>query len=683
MTEGKKNETASQRKRRAQGRSSAPAQHKRGAGGVQKKSTHAAKSGNASKSAHQKNPPNAKKGKPAAPKQSHKKQGKKEGKNQGQKKGKKQGRGRRGGHNRNLQTNAERVLMVTDKGPDAKRKNLPPLPKDTLRIITIGGQEEVGRNMAAFEYNKDIVIVDMGLQFPEEDMPGIDYIVPNISYLKGKEKNIRGVIFTHGHLDHIGAAPILLKELGYPPVIARDLTLALIKKKVEDGNPGGANNLKTVSIKDLSKTLRLGEFRTHFFDVEHSIMDSMGIALETPAGTAIHMGDWTINRDPSEGNVLTYEALKKYPAPRILMLESLGSIKTEAQSEKVVQGNLEDLISNAPGRIILGTFASQVKRISLLLQYAEKIGRKVALDGYSMKTNVEIAQQLGYLKIKKDLLIPINDIDKYPDKKVLVLCTGSQGEYNAVFNRIVTDNHRFIKIKREDTIIFSSSIIPGNERTIQRLKDNLYRKCDNVIHSDIMNIHIGGHATEGDIKDVIAMVEPQYFLPVYANYFMLDEAAKRAVEMGFPKERIALLDNGGMIEFNTKGQARKLKDKADASYIFIDGLGVGDIGHVVLRDRQMLSADGMYVITVIIDSKTKEVVGNMQITSRGFIVVKDNFELVNETKKRVKKIIATSTSSDTKMDWKVVEKNIRDNIGEYLFQKTERRPMVLPVVIEV
>ncbi len=677
MTEGKKKETASQRKKRAQGGSTVRSQHKRGARATHKKPAHkkpthtAKKQSESGKSVQHNKPHQAKKAKPTASKQAPKK------------KGKKQGRGRRGGHNRNLQTNAERVLMVTDKGPDAKRKKLPPLPKDTLRIITIGGQEEVGRNMAAFEYNKDIIIVDMGLQFPEEDMPGIDYIVPNISYLRGKEKNIRGVIFTHGHLDHIGAAPILLKELGYPPVIARDLTLALIKKKVEDGNPGAANNLKTVSIKDLSKTLRLGDFRTHFFDVEHSIMDSMGVALETPAGTAIHMGDWMINRDPSEGNVLTYEALKEYPAPRILMLESLGSIKTESKSEKVVQGNLEDLINNAPGRIILGTFASQVKRISLLLQYAEKIGRKVALDGYSMKTNVEIAQQLGYLKIKKDLLIPINDIDKYPDKKILVLCTGSQGEYNAVLNRIVTDNHRFIKIKREDTIVFSSSVIPGNERTIQRLKDNLYRKCDNVIHSDVMDIHIGGHATEGDIKDVIAMVEPQYFLPVYANYFMLDEAAKRAVEMGFPKERIALLDNGGMIEFNTKGQARKLKDKADASYIFIDGLGVGDIGHVVLRDRQMLSADGMYVITVIIDSKTKEVVDNMQITSRGFIVVKDNFELVNETKKRVKKIIKTSTSSDTKMDWKIVEKNIRDDIGEYLFQKTERRPMVLPVVIEV
>lgn len=676
MTEGKKNETASQRKKRAQGRSSAPTQQGRTGSAPHKKTARnkpvsTARKVGASKPPQHSKPAGAKKGKPAVTKQAHKKRAKKKG------------HGRRGGHNRNLQTNAERVLSGTAKGDDAKRKKLPAVPKDTLRIVTIGGQEEVGRNMAVFEYGNDIVIVDMGMQFPEEDMPGIDYIVPNISYLKGKEKNIRGVIFTHGHLDHIGAAPILLKELGYPPVIARDLTLALIKKKVEDGNPGAANNLKTVSIKDLDKTLRLGEFRTHFFDVEHSIMDSMGIALETPAGTAIHMGDWTISRDPANGEQITYEKLKDYPAPRILMLESLGSIKTEVKSEKVVQGNLEELIDRAPGRIILGTFASQVKRISLLLQYAEKIGRKVALDGYSMKTNVEIAQQLGYLKINKELLIPINDIDKYPDKKVLVLCTGSQGEYNAVLNRIVTDNHRFIKIKKEDTIVFSSSVIPGNERTIQRLKDNLYRKCDNVVHSDIMDIHMGGHATEADIKDVIKMVEPQYFLPVYANYFMLDEAAKRAVEMGFPKERIALLDNGGMIEFNTKGQARKLKEKADASYVFIDGLGIGDIGHVVLRDRQMLSADGMYVITVIIDGKTKEVVGNMQITSRGFIVVKDNFELVNETKKKVRKIISSSTSRDMKMDWKIIEKNIRDSIGEYLFQKTQRRPMVLPVVIEV
>ena len=579
-------------------------------------------------------------------------------------------------------TNAERIISSTRSNGEQRNVKIPRVEKDTLRIIPIGGQEEVGRNMIIFEYGKDIVIVDMGMQFPEEDMPGVDYIVPNINYLKGKEQNVRGVIFTHGHLDHIGAAPVLLKQLGYPPIIARDLTLALVKKKVEDSDPGVADKIRTISIKNIDRKVRLGAFIANFFEVEHSIMDSMGVALVTPVGTALHLGDWTISHDPADNTRVSYEKLKDFPAPRILMLESLGVLKKEATSEKTVQVNLESLIKNAPGRIILGTFASQIKRIKLLLQYAQKIGRKVALDGYSMRTNIEIAQQLGYLKIDKNLIIPINDIDKYPDNKILILCTGAQGEHNAVLNRIVTDNHRFIKLKKTDTVVFSSSVIPGNERSVQRLKDNLYRKCDHVVHSDIMDIHMGGHATQGDIVEMLKFAQPQYFIPIYANYFMLKEAANLAIKEGFPPKRIAILDNGSIIEFSKKG-SRIRKEKADSSYVFVDGLGVGDIGHVVLRDRQMLSEDGMYVITVLIDAKTKEVVGNMQVTSRGFIYVKDNFDLVNETKRKVRQIIKKTTSKDTKIDYRQVENDIRDRIGEFLFQKTQRRPMVLPVVIEV
>jgi ribonuclease J len=599
------------------------------------------------------------------------------------KKGTKKHTQKKGNRRRMAQTNAERIVSSTNSNGEGRAKKIPKTQKDTLRIVPIGGQEEVGRNMTIFEYGKDIVIVDMGMQFPEEDMPGIDYIVPNTNYLKGKEQNIRGVIFTHGHLDHIGAAPILLKELGYPPVIARDLTLALVKKKLEDGDPGASDRIRTISIKNIDRKIRLGAFVANFFEVEHSIMDSMGVALTTPVGTPIHLGDWMINNNPADGNVISYEKLKNFPEPRILMLESLGVMASESKSEKNVQENIETLIKEAKGRIVIATFSSQIKRIKLLLQYASKVGRKVALDGYSMRTNIEIAQKLGYLNVSKNLLIPINDIDKYPDNKIIVLCTGAQGEHNAVLNRIVTDNHRFIKLKKSDTIVFSSSVIPGNERSVQRLKDNLYRKCDNVVHSSIMaDIHTSGHATRDDIKKMIKMVQPQYFIPIYANYFMLKEAAKLAVEDGFSPRRIAIMDNGSIIEFSKKG-SRIRKEKADSSYVFIDGLGVGDIGHVVLRDRQMLSEDGMYVITVIIDSKTKQVVGNMQITSRGFIYVKDNFDLVNDTKRKVREVIKKATSKDTQMDYRQVENDIRDRVGEFLFQKTQRRPMVLPVVIEV
>ncbi len=554
----------------------------------------------------------------------------------------------------------------------------------TLRIIPLGGMEEVGRNMTIFEYEKDIVILDMGFQFPEEDMPGIDYIIPNISYLKGKEKNIRGVVFSHGHLDHIGAAPILLEELGYPPIIGRDLTLALIKRKTEDYKKGSTANLKTVKIKSVQDKIKLGKFNVGFFDIEHSIMDAVGVTINTPVGTVVHPGDWTMDKDPIDHKPISYSHLAKLPRPTILMLESLGSIEMgkDVPSEREMYETLQSIISNAPGRVIIGTFSSQVRRVGEILDYVKKIGKKASIDGYSMKMNMEISRELGYVKIPKDVVVPVNKISDYPDNKVVVICTGAQGEGNAVLSRIVTDSHRHIRIKKSDTIIFSSSIIPGNERSIQRLKDNLYRKCDNVIHSDIMDVHISGHCNKEDIKDMIKQVDPTYFIPVYANHFFLKEAAKLAVDIGFPKDRIFVLDNGNVIEFGNE-KAKVLPKKVKTDYVFVDGLGIGDIGQVVLRDRQILSADGMFVITILIDSRTKEVVGNIQVTSRGFIYVKENFDLVNETKRRVKKAVNNTTSKNTFIDKRFIENNIRETVGSFLFQKTQRRPMVLPVVIEV
>jgi ribonuclease J len=572
------------------------------------------------------------------------------------------------------------------------RPNRIPLPiqpfaggaKGILKIIPLGGQEEVGRNMTLFEYGGDIIILDMGLQFPEEDMPGIDYIIPNISYLKGKEKNIRGVILSHGHLDHIGAAPILLKKLGYPPIIGRDMTLSMVKKKLEDFEKGSAQNLKTIRVKAVTDKISLGKFAVEFFEVEHSIMDAVGVILKTPDGTVIHPGDWTMEKTPTGGKLVDYSHLAKLPSPRILMLESLGAIVTNPSrtTEEEMYYNLEKLIREATGKIIIGTFSSQIRRIGHILEYAEKVGKKVALDGYSMKMNVEIAKELGYIKMHKETLITVNDLHRYPENKVVIICTGAQGEGNAVLSRIITDNHRHIKIKKNDTIVFSSSVIPGNERTIQRLKDNLYRKCDNVIHSDIMDVHTSGHCSAADIQEMLRQVRPDFFLPVYANHYMLKEAQKLAVKIGFRKENIFVLDNGNVLEIQ-RGKSKILPKKVDTSYVMVDGLGVGDVGQVVIRDRQVLSADGMFVITVILDSKKKEVVGNIQITSRGFIYVKDNFDLINETKRRVQKAIKDTTSKKTSPEKKFIEDNIREVVGLYLFQQTQRRPMVLPVIIEV
>lgn len=556
--------------------------------------------------------------------------------------------------------------------------------KNALRIIPLGGQEEVGRNMTVFEYSGDIVILDMGLQFPEEDMPGIDYIIPNANYLKGKEKNIRGVVLSHGHLDHIGAAPILLKKLNYPPIIGRDLTLAMVKKKMEDFEKNSAQNLKVMRVNSVRDKIRLGKFEISFFDVEHSIMDAVGVIIKTPSGTVIHPGDWTMDKNPQSGKVLTYTDLAKLPSPRILMLESLGSIVTRPAEtgEKEMYKNIERLISQAKGRVIIGTFSSQIRRIGHIIEYAEKIGKKVALDGYSMKMNIEIAKELGYIKAHKETLIPISEAHKFPDNRIIVICTGAQGEGNAVLSRIITDQHRFVKIQKNDTVVFSSSVIPGNERTIQRLKDNLYRKSDNVIHSEIMDVHTSGHCSAGDIKDILKQIKPDYFLPVYANHYMLKEAARLGREIGFRAENIFVLDNGSQIEFE-KGKAKVLAKKADTSYVMVDGLGVGDIGQVVLRDRQVLAQDGMFTIVTIIDSKTKRVIGEPQVTSRGFIYVKENFDLVNATKRKVKEVVAHATAKDESVDWNYVKDQIRDTVGQFLYTKTERRPMILPVVIEV
>lgn len=566
--------------------------------------------------------------------------------------------------------------------------DVPAIEAGKLRIIPIGGNEEVGRNMTIFEYGEDIIIIDMGLQFPEEDMPGIDYIVPNVSYLRGKEKNIRGVLFTHGHLDHIGAAPILLKQLNYPTIVGRDFTLALIQRKCEDEEKGAAKKLKAIRVKSLTDRIKLGIFEIRFFEVEHSIMDAMGIAIVTPNGSIIHMGDWTITNEPMDPNApeVKYNHLEELPQPTFLMLESLGALKKGLPpSETEVHTNLQNLIKSAPGRIIIGTFASQIRRVAYLIEYAERQGKRVALEGYSMKVNIEVAQELGYLKVKKETLIPVADIHKVPNNQVVVICTGAQGEQNAALSRIVTDNHRFIKLERSDTIVFSSSVIPGNERSIQRLKDNLYRKCDNVVHSDIMEIHIGGHGTIWEIEEILRQVKATYVLPVYANHYFLKEAARIAFRLGYPEKNVFVLDNGGVLEVPKKdeGMPTIRKEKADASYVFVDGLGVGDIGHVVLRDRQMLAQDGMLAVTVVIDSKTKKVLGNIQITSRGFIHVKENFDLVNDAKRKVQDIIKKNTSADTSLDWELVRNQIREQIGQFLFQKTERRPMVLPVVVEV
>lgn len=552
-----------------------------------------------------------------------------------------------------------------------------------LRIIPLGGQEEVGRNMTIFEYDGDIVILDMGIQFPEENMPGIDYIIPNISCLKGKENRIRAVVFSHGHLDHVGAAPILLEKLGYPPIIGRDITVALIKKRMEDYKPGSINNLKIINVKSTDDKMQLGQFKLGFFPIEHSVVDAVGITLNCPEGTIIHPGDWTMDYDAPYDKAINYNALSNLPRPTILMLESLAATNYKRPiSEKVMNDNLENLINKAQGRIIIGTYSSQLKRIKHLIEYAANIGKKVALDGYSLKTTVQLAKELGYIKFPSNAMIQIKSISDYPDNKIVVICTGAQGEDRAVLSRIMNDNHKYIRLKKEDTIVFSSSVVPGNERTIQALKDGLYRKSDHVIHSDIMDVHVSGHCTAADVQTMIRQIKPTYYLPVYANHYFLKEAEKLAIEIGFPKQNIFVLDNGNILEIGEE-KVKIAKKKVDTRYVFVDGLGVGDIGNVVIRDRQMMAEDGMFTIIIIVDSKTGSLATNPDVISRGFVYMKGSADLIRETKDKVREIVEVRGGKENNANWSYLRETIRDDIGQFLFNKTERRPMVLPVIIEV
>ncbi len=562
--------------------------------------------------------------------------------------------------------------QVATKGPKEKK----------LRIIPLGGMQEVGLNMTIFEYGDDIIILDMGLLFPEENMPGIDYIIPNTDYLKNKQKNIKAVVISHGHLDHIGAAPILLEQLGFPLVLGRPLTLAMIKHKQEDYKKNSVKRLRTSVIKGLQDVFKFGGFTIKFFQVDHSIMDAVGVIIETPDGTVIHPGDWTLEKDPQGKPKIDYTHLQKIQnKPTILMLESLGATDVrQSATDQEMKENLLKLISSDQGRVIVGTFASQIERIGWIIEQAEKLGKKVALDGYSMKMNIEIAKELGYIKAKKSTLIPIKDISKYDDKKLLILVTGAQGEGNAVLSRVINGSHKFITIKKSDTVILSSSIIPGNENTIQRLKDGLYRQTDNVIHGELMDIHVSGHGNREDIKYMLEQIKPDYYLPVYAYHYMLKEAANIGKSVGIDPKKIFVLDNGQVAEFTKKG-GTQTDEKIPSNYVFVDGLGVGDVSHVVLRDRQMMAEDGMIVVIATIDKKKSTLVQNPDLISRGFIYMKENKKLIEQTRMKAKKIFQGNLKNE--VDEQYFKDRIRNEIGEFLWQKTQRRPIVLPVIIQV
>ncbi|MBI5794162.1 ribonuclease J [Candidatus Uhrbacteria bacterium] len=551
---------------------------------------------------------------------------------------------------------------------------------DTLRIIVLGGCEEVGRNCTLIEYKNDIVIIDMGLQFPEENMPGIDYIIPNMNYLKGKEKNVRGVIITHGHYDHIGAIPHTIPNIGNPPIYALPMSAAIIKRRQEDFHTRQLN----VKVTKASDVLRLGSLTVSFFHINHNIPDSVGIVIDSPVGRVCHTGDWKFDFHPAGTVHADFQHIASLGKEGVLVLmgDSTNANHPGHQvSEKVIGEELELIIEKAPGRVIVGTFASLLSRVKQIIEASERLGKKVAIDGYSMKTNVEIAKVMGYIKCNQSTLIKPEQMDSYEDSNVVLICTGAQGEKNAALNRIANNEHRSVQIRESDTIIFSSSVIPGNENSVQRLMDTLYRKGANVINYKMMDVHAGGHAKKEDIKLMLALFKPKYYVPIEGNHFLLRENAKVAASMGWDREHIFIVDNGQIMEFQ-KGNGVLRKEKVPSDYVFVDGLGVGDVSQVVLRDRQVLAEDGMVIVIVQIEKRTGKLLGNPDIISRGFIFMKDQQELIRLTREEVKKALVDNDPKSS-ADPKYTRDRIRDEVGKFLFKKTERRPMILPVVIEV
>jgi len=554
--------------------------------------------------------------------------------------------------------------------------------QNIVKIIPLGGLGEVGRNMFLFEYKGKILIADMGLRFPEEDMPGIDYIIPNISYLRGKEKDIVAIAITHGHYDHIGAIPYLVKKISNPQIFASALTKGIILKRQEEFKDQPTLRIHTVKDGDKKK---VGPFEIEFFHLNHNIPDTLGLFIKTPVGKIVYAPDFKFDKNPVNDPPTNFKKLNRIGKEGVLVLmsDSTGAEQEgHSLSEKIIEKNLEEIFKKSKGRIIAATFASLLNRIQQLISLSEKYKRKVCIDGYSMKTNVEIAKQLGYLKIKKDTLIKVKDVDSYPDQRITILCTGAQGEDRAVLMRIANKEHKFLRLKKQDTIIFSSSVIPGNERTVQILKDELYRQAGKVFHYNMMDIHAGGHAQQEELKKMIQIMKPRFFFPVHGQYSMLVTHGEIARSCGISQKNIIIAENGKIIQVNERGFSFS-KETAPSNYVMVDGLGVGDVGEVVLRDRQMLSRDGMFVIVAVVDRMTGRVKGSPDIISRGFIYLRESKHLLAQTRKKVIDIVNTAAGSGGAVNWVYVKDEVRNKIGKFLFQKTERRPIVLPVIIEV
>lgn len=555
-----------------------------------------------------------------------------------------------------------------------------------VKIIPLGGVEETGgKNCTAIEYKNDILVIDMGFMFPDESMPGVDYVIPDVSYLEQNKSKIRGILVTHGHLDHIGAIPYVYERLGSPTIYSAPLTLGLIKSKLEEF--GLDRSAKLSSIKAGEDVLQLGCFKVESFKVPHSIPQAMGFVIHTPEGVIVDTGDFKFDHTPADKKPADYAhiAMIGNLKPMILMSDSTNIEKPGVSiSEKALEDSLMSIMENAKNRIIVSTFSTLISRIQQVLNVSKKLDRKVCFVGRSMATTVEIALSLEALFVPENTLVDAKDINRLPDDKVVIVCTGSQGEDNAALTRIANGEHRQIKMKKGDLVILSSSPIPGNERAVSGLMDTLFRAGAQVVYQKLMDVHTSGHANQEDLKLMLALVKPKYFMPVHGERHKLMLHAQIAQDMGIVDEEHCLVGDDGQIIEIYKGKAEVTNKRVPASYVMVDGLGVGDVGNIVLRDRMAMAQDGIFVIIVTVDHQNSQILTSPDIISRGFIYMRESEDLVHKARAEVKKIFVNYTKDKQgKADWSFVKQKLRDELGEFLFRETERRPMVIPVVIEI
>ena len=552
--------------------------------------------------------------------------------------------------------------------------------KQNLKIIPLGGLEEIGKNITVFEYGNDIVVLDCGMAFPDEEMPGVDIVIPDFSYLEKNQDKIRAVVLTHGHEDHIGALPYFLKKFNVP-VFGTRLTIGLVQNKLKEHGLDKTAKLKSVLPGNI---LKIGEFRVEFIRSNHSIPDAVAMAFHTPVGVILHTGDFKIDSTPIEGKMIDLARIGELGKKGVLALMQ-DSTNVErpgfTMSESTVGTAFDEIFrSNLKSRIIVATFASNIHRMQQIVNAAAQYGRKIALSGRSIVNVVSVAIELGHMKIPKGMLIDIDEITNYPPHKLVIITTGSQGEAMSALTRMAFSEHRKVTLGPTDTVIISANPIPGNEKAVSNVINELYKLGTNVIYESLADIHVSGHACQEELKIIMSLANPKFFIPVHGEYRHLFRHALLAQEMGIPKKNIFVSEIGNVIELSEN--KCKVSGSVPSGRVLVDGLGVGDVGNIVLRDRKQLAEGGLIVVVVTLDSHSHEIISGPDVVSRGFVYMRESEGLIEEIRMCAKNAVLKSYSKKG-CDWNTAKSKIKNDLGDFLYSKTKRKPMILPVINEI